>query len=46
MKLGSKAKAFQKRGQAWFCTLGLASDINKNVLINLSFFIKSIQVVY
>ncbi|KAK9153317.1 hypothetical protein Sjap_000797 [Stephania japonica] len=27
MKLGSKADAFQKKGQAWFCTTGLPSDI-------------------
>ncbi|KAK9150970.1 hypothetical protein Syun_009279 [Stephania yunnanensis] len=27
MKLGSKADAFQKQGQAWFCTTGLPSDI-------------------
>jgi hypothetical protein len=24
MKLGSKPEAFQRRGQAWFCTSGLA----------------------
>ncbi|KAK9150973.1 hypothetical protein Syun_009282 [Stephania yunnanensis] len=27
MKLGSKVDAFQKKGQAWFCTTGLPSDI-------------------
>ncbi|XP_024964404.1 BTB/POZ domain-containing protein At1g30440 [Cynara cardunculus var. scolymus] len=27
MKLGSKADAFQRKGQAWFCTTGLPSDI-------------------
>lgn len=27
MKLGSKADAFQRQGQAWFCTTGLPSDI-------------------
>lgn len=27
MKLGSKAEAFQRQGQAWFCTTGLPSDI-------------------
>ncbi|KAG6552542.1 hypothetical protein Mapa_005852 [Marchantia paleacea] len=27
MKLGSKADGFQRRGQAWFCTTGLPSDI-------------------
>ncbi|KAJ4837830.1 hypothetical protein Tsubulata_001631 [Turnera subulata] len=27
MKLGSKSDAFQKQGQAWFCTTGLPSDI-------------------
>lgn len=27
MKLGSKNDAFQKQGQAWFCTTGLPSDI-------------------
>ncbi|KAJ8758736.1 hypothetical protein K2173_000457 [Erythroxylum novogranatense] len=27
MKLGSKTDAFQKQGQAWFCTNGLPSDI-------------------
>ncbi|XP_047310579.1 BTB/POZ domain-containing protein At1g30440-like [Impatiens glandulifera] len=27
MKLGSKADAFHKQGQAWFCTTGLPSDI-------------------
>ncbi|KAJ0980739.1 hypothetical protein J5N97_008994 [Dioscorea zingiberensis] len=26
-KLGSKADAFQRRGQAWFCTTGLPSDV-------------------
>jgi hypothetical protein len=31
IKLGSKAKAFQKRGQSWFCTSGLASDIKIKV---------------
>ncbi|KAJ4981797.1 hypothetical protein NE237_032634 [Protea cynaroides] len=27
MKLGSKNDAFQRRGQAWFCTTGLPSDV-------------------
>ncbi|XP_039126631.1 BTB/POZ domain-containing protein At1g30440-like [Dioscorea cayenensis subsp. rotundata] len=27
VKLGSKADAFQRRGQAWFCTSGLPSDV-------------------
>ncbi|KAK6932093.1 BTB/POZ domain [Dillenia turbinata] len=27
MKLGSKTDAFQRRGQAWFCTTGLPSDV-------------------
>ncbi|KAB1222711.1 hypothetical protein CJ030_MR2G022150 [Morella rubra] len=27
MKLGSKTDAFQRQGQAWFCTSGLPSDI-------------------
>ncbi|CAM6120538.1 unnamed protein product [Calypogeia fissa] len=27
MKLGSKADGFQRRGQAWYCTNGLLSDI-------------------
>ncbi|WOH12085.1 hypothetical protein DCAR_0831584 [Daucus carota subsp. sativus] len=27
MKLGSKHDAFQRKGQAWFCTTGLPSDI-------------------
>ncbi|CAH8368571.1 unnamed protein product [Eruca vesicaria subsp. sativa] len=27
MKLGSKSDAFQRHGQAWFCTTGLPSDI-------------------
>ncbi|KAK1375543.1 BTB/POZ domain-containing protein [Heracleum sosnowskyi] len=27
MKLGSKPNAFQRKGQAWFCTTGLPSDI-------------------
>ncbi|QCE13678.1 hypothetical protein DEO72_LG11g673 [Vigna unguiculata] len=27
LKLGSKADAFQRQGQAWFCTTGLPSDI-------------------
>ncbi|RAL50236.1 hypothetical protein DM860_007910 [Cuscuta australis] len=27
MKLGSKADGFQRKGQAWFCTTGLPSDI-------------------
>ncbi|CAF2044666.1 unnamed protein product [Brassica rapa] len=27
MKLGSKSDAFQRQGQAWFCTTGLPSDI-------------------
>jgi hypothetical protein len=31
MKLGSKAEAFQRRGQAWFCTSGFASDIKIKV---------------
>ncbi len=31
MKLGSKAEAFQRRGQAWFCTSGLVSDIKIKV---------------
>ncbi len=31
MKLGSKPEAFQRRGQAWFCTSGLASDIKIKV---------------
>jgi len=31
MKLGSKAEAFQQRGQAWFCTSGLVSDIKIKV---------------
>jgi len=31
MKLGSKVEAFQRRGQAWFCTSGLASDIKIKV---------------
>jgi hypothetical protein len=31
MKLGSKTEAFQRRGQAWFCTSGLASDIKIKV---------------
>jgi hypothetical protein len=31
MKLGSKPEAFQRRGQAWFCTSGLASEIKIKV---------------
>ncbi|KAH7654357.1 NPH3 domain-containing protein [Dioscorea alata] len=31
MKLGSKADAFQRRGQAWFCTTGLPSDVTVEV---------------
>jgi hypothetical protein len=31
MKLGSKPEAFQRRGQTWFCTSGLASDIRIKV---------------
>ncbi len=31
MKLGSKLEAFQRRGQAWFCTSELASDIKIKV---------------
>jgi hypothetical protein len=31
MKLGSKLEAFQRRGQAWFCTSRLASDIKIKV---------------
>jgi hypothetical protein len=31
MKLGSKLEAFQRRGQAWFCTSGLANDIKIKV---------------
>ncbi|KAI3455944.1 hypothetical protein Pfo_012607 [Paulownia fortunei] len=27
MKLGSKSDAFQRQGQAWFCTTGLPSDL-------------------
>ncbi|XP_057763893.1 BTB/POZ domain-containing protein At1g30440 [Salvia miltiorrhiza] len=27
MKLGSKTDAFQRQGQAWFCTTGLPSDV-------------------
>ncbi|XP_019437540.1 PREDICTED: BTB/POZ domain-containing protein At1g30440-like [Lupinus angustifolius] len=27
VKLGSKADAFQRQGQAWFCTTGLPSDL-------------------
>ncbi|KAL3643739.1 hypothetical protein CASFOL_014554 [Castilleja foliolosa] len=27
MKLGSKSDAFQRQGQAWFCTTGLPSDV-------------------
>ncbi|XP_021725340.1 BTB/POZ domain-containing protein At1g30440-like [Chenopodium quinoa] len=27
VKLGSKSDAFQRKGQAWFCTTGLPSDI-------------------
>ncbi|KAJ0975717.1 hypothetical protein J5N97_017682 [Dioscorea zingiberensis] len=29
--LGSKADAFQRRGQAWFCTTGLPSDVTIEV---------------
>lgn len=31
MKLGSKADAFQRKGQAWFCTTGLPSDVTVEV---------------
>ncbi|XP_074272479.1 BTB/POZ domain-containing protein At1g30440 [Silene latifolia] len=31
MKLGSKNDAFQRKGQAWFCTTGLPSDITVEV---------------
>lgn len=31
VKLGSKSDAFQRQGQAWFCTTGLPSDIEVNV---------------
>ncbi|KAK3022448.1 hypothetical protein RJ639_047585 [Escallonia herrerae] len=31
MKLGSKIDAFQRQGQAWFCTTGLPSDITVEV---------------
>jgi hypothetical protein len=31
MKLRSKLEAFQRRGQAWFCTSGLANDIKIKV---------------
>ncbi|CAI0545482.1 unnamed protein product [Linum tenue] len=31
MKLGSKSDAFQRQGQAWFCTSGLPSDITVEV---------------
>lgn len=31
MKLGSKADAFQRQGQAWFCTAGLPSDVTVEV---------------
>ncbi|XP_072988611.1 BTB/POZ domain-containing protein At1g30440 [Typha latifolia] len=31
VKLGSKADAFQRRGQAWFCTTGLPSDVTVEV---------------
>lgn len=31
MKLGSKSDAFQRQGQAWFCTTGLPSDITVEV---------------
>ncbi|KAL5731680.1 hypothetical protein ACHQM5_004385 [Ranunculus cassubicifolius] len=31
MKLGSKADAFQRQGQAWFCTTGLPSDVTVEV---------------
>ncbi|KAL0352799.1 UNVERIFIED_CONTAM: BTB/POZ domain-containing protein [Sesamum angustifolium] len=27
VKLGSKSDAFQRQGQAWFCTTGLPSDV-------------------
>ncbi|KAK9714322.1 hypothetical protein RND81_06G086300 [Saponaria officinalis] len=30
-RLGSKSDAFQKQGQAWFCTTGLPSDITVEV---------------
>uniref|UniRef100_A0A1D1XMG1 BTB/POZ domain-containing protein At1g30440 n=1 Tax=Anthurium amnicola TaxID=1678845 RepID=A0A1D1XMG1_9ARAE len=31
MKLGSKTDAFQRQGQAWFCTTGLPSDLTVEV---------------
>ncbi|XP_010905431.1 BTB/POZ domain-containing protein At1g30440 [Elaeis guineensis] len=31
MKLGSKSEAFQRQGQAWFCTTGLPSDVTVEV---------------
>lgn len=31
MKLGSKTDAFQRKGQAWFCTTGLPSDVTVEV---------------
>ncbi|WCJ24255.1 Phototropic-responsive NPH3 family protein [Euphorbia peplus] len=31
MKLGSKSDAFQRQGQAWFCTTGLPSDVTVEV---------------
>ncbi|ERM99161.1 BTB/POZ domain-containing protein At1g30440 [Amborella trichopoda] len=31
MKLGSKQDAFQRQGQAWFCTTGLPSDVTLEV---------------
>ncbi|XP_065882220.1 BTB/POZ domain-containing protein At1g30440 isoform X2 [Euphorbia lathyris] len=31
MKLGSKTDAFQRQGQAWFCTTGLPSDVTVEV---------------
>lgn len=31
MKLGTKSDAFQRRGQAWFCTTGLPSDVTVEV---------------
>ncbi|KAI4312425.1 hypothetical protein MLD38_037235 [Melastoma candidum] len=31
LKLGSKSDAFQRQGQAWFCTTGLPSDLTVEV---------------
>lgn len=31
LKLGSKSDAFQRQGQAWFCTTGLPSDVTVEV---------------